>query len=114
MDEEPAREEAICPRSWDGSRPSWKQGSPVLAPGVRAHATRLPLPRTKHKHRAGSCPGPLLDLVCLPRVGVQNPEEESGGGKRVREEKKRGRGGAVSKPPQALGPLLTEALFGIT
>lgn len=86
IDEEPAGEEAICPRSWDGSRPSWRQYSQCWLLESELTATRLPLPRTKHKHRAHSCPGSLLDLVCLPRVGVQSPEE---GAERVKEQKKR-------------------------
>lgn len=88
----------------------------LLAPGVRAHGHPPPLPPTHQTQTQSSQlpPSSLLDQVCLPRVGVQNPEKERGEGKRVKEGAKGKRAGwGVSKPRQALGPPLTEALFRI-
>lgn len=42
------REEVICPRSWVNQRPSWKQYSWMLAPGVRPHHHQ---PTPAHRHR---------------------------------------------------------------
>lgn len=90
MDGEPAREEAICSRSWDGSRPSWKQGSPVLAPGVRAHG-HPPTPpthqtQTQSRQLPWPPPGPGLSAQgwgAKPRGGERRGQE----GERAKEKR---------------------------
>lgn len=80
----------------------------VLAPGVRAHG-HPPTPPT-HQTQAQSPQLPRLP----PGPGLSaegwgaKPRGGSGEGERAEEKRV---GGAVSEPPQAPGPLLTEALL---